>query len=137
MSDDVGIIDRCRFHTARPTRKLRLRKGAAPPAVPAGSVPKIARLLALAHHYAGLIDRSDVKDQADLAAVVGVSRARITQVMNLLMLAPDIQEEILFLPRTVRGRDPIRERHVRPLLALVEWERQREAWRRRFSKARL
>jgi hypothetical protein len=55
------------------------------------------------------------RDQADLARLGNVSRARVTQIMNLLQLAPDIQEAILFLPRTVKGRDPIREKHVRPI----------------------
>lgn len=51
---------------------------------------------------------------AGLARLGHVTRARVTQIMNLLNLAPDIQEEILFLPRTLKGRDPIRERHLRP-----------------------
>ncbi len=58
-----------------------------------------------------------------------MSRARITQLMNLLLLAPDIQEEILHLPRTVVGRDPIRETHLRPIVQVVEWGKQRRMWR--------
>jgi hypothetical protein len=50
--------------------------------------------------------------------------------MNLLLLAPDIQEALLFLPRTERGRDPIRERHVRPITGILDWRRQRECWGR-------
>jgi len=49
--------------------------------------------------------------------------------MDLLLLAPDIQEEILFLPRTVVGRDPIRETHLRPIVQAVEWGEQRRMWR--------
>jgi hypothetical protein len=60
---------------------------------------------------------------------VSFKRARVTQIMNLLNLAPDIQEEILFLPRTERGRDPIRERHIRPLAAILDWRKQRNLWR--------
>ncbi len=50
--------------------------------------------------------------------------------MNLLLLAPDIQEALLFLPRTVKGRDPIRESHVRPIAAIHDWRKQRECWGR-------
>jgi hypothetical protein len=47
-----------------------------------------------------------VTDYADLARLGHVTRARVTQIMNLLNLAPDIQEELVFLPKTIRGRDP-------------------------------
>ncbi len=48
--------------------------------------------------------------------------------MNLLQLAPDIQEALLFLPRTERGRDPIREHHIRPIAAELDWHEQRDGW---------
>jgi hypothetical protein len=50
--------------------------------------------------------------------------------MNLLHLAPDIQEEILHLPRVTEGKAPIVERHIRPVIRLVNWDQQRAAWRR-------
>ncbi len=56
-------------------------------------------------------------------------RARVTQIMNLLQLAPEIQEALLFLPRTVKGRDPIRETHIRPIAAELEWRKQRRLWK--------
>jgi len=90
----------------------------------------VARLLALAHHFNGLLREGVVQDYAELAALSHVSRARITQIMNLLLLAPDIQEEILHLACTVVGRDPIRETHLRPIVQVVEWGRQRRMWRR-------
>jgi hypothetical protein len=65
---------------------------------------------------------------ADLARLGYVSRARITQIMNLLNLAPDIQENILFLPKTTKGRDPIREKDLRPIAAIPYWHRQRKMW---------
>jgi hypothetical protein len=60
----------------------------------------------------------------------GSGRRRITQIMNLLQLAPDIQEALLFLPRTAKGRDPIRERHLRPIAAELDWRTQRAMWAR-------
>ena len=50
--------------------------------------------------------------------------------MNLLQLAPEIQEALLFLPRTERGRDPISERHIRPIATELDWRRQRKMWAR-------
>jgi hypothetical protein len=58
-----------------------------------------------------------------------VTRARMTQIMSLLLLAPDIQEEILYLPRTAGGCDPIREKAVRPIAAVPDWRLQRDMWR--------
>jgi len=49
--------------------------------------------------------------------------------MNLLHLAPDIQEKLLFLPRTDGGRAPIREHMVRPIAAIIDWHKQRNLWR--------
>lgn len=50
--------------------------------------------------------------------------------MNLLYLAPDIQEEILFLPQTEYGRDPVIEQDLGPLCAAPSWEAQRKVWRK-------
>lgn len=64
---------------------------------PPDPIPRIARLMALAIHFDGLIRQGIVRDYADLARLGGVSRARITQIMNLLNLPPWKQEELLFL----------------------------------------
>ena len=52
----------------------------------------------------------------------------MTQVMNLLYLAPDIQEAVLFLPRTVHGRDRLVLRQLLLIAALTDWQKQRQAW---------
>lgn len=93
-----------------------------------GNIPRVARLLALAIRFDGLIRRGEVQDYADLARLGYVTRARITQIMNLLNLAPDIQEAILFLPNTTKGRDPILERDLRSVAAIAYWNRQRKMW---------
>jgi hypothetical protein len=84
--------------------------------------------MALAIHFDHLIASDAVADQAEVARLGHVTRARVTQIMNLLHLAPDIQEVLLFLPRTVKGRDPIRESHIRPIAAEIDWRRQRWLW---------
>lgn len=93
-----------------------------------GNLPRISKLMALAIRFDGLVRRGEVRDYADLARLGYVTRARITQITNLLNLAPDIQEEILFLPRTVKGRDRLREKEVRPIAAVPHWSRQRKLW---------
>jgi hypothetical protein len=75
-----------------------------------------------------LVRTGVVADYATLARLGHVSRARISQVMNLLLLAPDIQEALLFLPPTQRGRDPIPLRQLQPLAALLDWRQQRPRW---------
>lgn len=97
---------------------------------PVGRVPRVARLMALAIRFDGLLRSGAVRNQADLAAVGHVTRARVTQVMNLLHLAPEVQEAVLHLPVVSRGRDPISEGHLRPIAAMVDWDRQRVAWAR-------
>jgi hypothetical protein len=79
----------------------------------AGKLPRVARLMALAIKFQDMVDRREVRDYADLARLGYVTRARMTQLMNLTSLAPDIQEAILLLPATTKGRDPISERSLR------------------------
>jgi hypothetical protein len=93
-------------------------------------VPRLARLLALAHKFQHLLCQGVIADYASFARLGQVSRARITQIMNLLHLAPDIQEAILFLPPTVRGRDPLLLRQVQHIAQALDWQRQRALWRK-------
>ena len=102
--------------------------GARPVPLPAGRVPRIARLLALGHKLDNLLRQKAVPNYAALGRLGHVSRARISQITNLLHLAPDIQEAILFLPLTVRGRDAIRLRQLRELTRVLDWSRQRALW---------
>lgn len=95
---------------------------------PAGRVPRVARLMALAIRFDDLIRSGAVADYAELARLAHVTRARITQIMNLLMLPPDIQEAILFLPRVESGRDPIHIRQLQPIALVPDWRKQRKMW---------
>ena len=133
-----GWTFECKVRFGRGHRgRKHLRAGDSSPPAPVvpGSVPRVARLLALAHRYEELVASEAVKDYADLARLMGVSRARVTQVMNLLLLAPDIQEAILDLPRTVRGRDAFFEGDLRPIVSTPEWSKQRRLWRELLDRA--
>jgi hypothetical protein len=130
MSGGLTIQRQVHFRQGRGSRKV-LAKGTppVPRAVEQGRVPRISRLMALAIRFDHLIKSGQVPDQADLARLGHVTRARVTQIMNLLDLAPDIQEAILFLPRTFRGCDPIREHMLRPIAAVLDWRKQRVMWK--------
>ena len=119
------------FHvsTGRRSRK-EVRGGEASPAPPSGRIPRISRLMALAIRFDGLLTDGVIADRAELARVGQVSRARISQIMCLLDLAPDIQETLLFLPRVECGREPIQLRHVLPVAGVLDWGEQRRLWRK-------
>ena len=103
--------------------------------VPDVRIPRLSRLMALAIHFDGLIRQGGITNQADLAQLGHVSRARVTQIMNLLHLAPDIQEHILFLPPVTEGRDPVPETKLRKLVKETCWKKQRTMWTRLFHKS--
>ncbi len=84
--------------------------------------------MALAIKYERMIQGGLVRDYSDLARLGGVTPARMTQIMGMLNLAPDIQESILFLPLVEKGRDPIPERVLWRICGEREWRRQREIW---------
>ena len=129
MSD--GVTVEFNVHFARGSagrREIVPGETPAKPDLPVGSVPRVARLMALAIRCEELVRRGEVADYADLARLGHVTRARMTQITKLLNLAPDIQEEILFLPRTTKGRDPIGERNLRPICVVADWKKQRRLW---------
>lgn len=126
---DSPLTLRRKFHIATGRTGHRVVRNTAPPAPPAASrIPRISRLMALAIRFEQLIRDGVVKDQADLARLAQITRARVTQIMDLLLLAPEIQEEILFLPASEWGREPITERDLRPTSALTNWRMQRSMW---------
>ena len=129
------ITIECNIHFQRRGRGSRkeMRQGEAPVPTPRlpGRVPRVSRFMALAIRFDQLIRAGEVADYAELARFAHVTRARITQIMNLLMLAPDIQEAILFLPRVERGRDPIHLRQLQPITLVPDWRKQRILWSHR------
>jgi hypothetical protein len=96
--------------------------------------PRVACLLALAHRFEQLVDSGEIRDYADIARLGRVSRARVSQILKLLALAPSIQEYILFLPPRIPGCRRITERDLRKLLKEVRWDRQRQMFARLYSK---
>jgi len=88
---------------------------------------RLAKMLALAHKMQELIDSGKVPDRATLARRLGFSRARVTQLLDLLLLAPDIQEEIVML-EIPAGNKTITEHETRKVLRFCHWQKQRSEW---------
>jgi hypothetical protein len=128
MTECIKFETKIHFRRGRSGRR-QLRSGETPSTAQSGRVPRVSRLMALAIRFDGLVREGVVADQADLARLGHVTRARVTQIMNLLCLAPDIQEALLFLPPVVRGRDPVQERQLRSIALIPGWVAQRRMWR--------
>jgi hypothetical protein len=94
-----------------------------------GGLPRITRLMALAIRCDELLRKGKVRDLEHLATIGNVSQPRISQILSLTMLAPDIQETLLFLPRLSEGKPEIHEKRLRPIAAMLSWDEQRVAWR--------
>ncbi len=93
---------------------------------------KVARMLALAHHIQNAIDRGVVADRAAVARKLGFTRARITQLLDMLLLAPDIQTRVLEF-EAVDGVEPMSERALRAVAHAGAWREQRDSWTARAA----
>ena len=103
------------------------REQPAPPSSP--TTPHVALLLALAHHIDGQVQSGAVKSYDEMAKRLALTRARMTQITNLPLLASEIQEKILFLPPTSGGCHRMTERGLRQLVAESSFENQGQLWR--------
>ena len=124
----IEIKQKVRFTTGKSQSRQVAKRPPTSADVPVGRIPRISKLMALAIRFDGLIQSSTVADQSELACLAKVTQPRMTQIMNLLRLAPDIQEELLFLPRVTAGKAAIHEKRLRPIAAQTDWARQRAMW---------
>ena len=106
--------------------KLGLRS-ASPAPRPAPRCSKAARLLALAHSIDRRVGSGEFRDLADAARALGLTRARVTHLVNLTLLAPAVQEEILATYAPAAG---VTERKLREVVAKVVWTEQQWLWDR-------
>jgi predicted XRE-type DNA-binding protein len=115
---------------------FRVRRGkekrfvAEQPKEPAIRPAKVALQLALAHRIQKAIEAGEVRDQAEAARLLGLTRARVSQLLDLTLLAPDIQERILLL-EAVGKAEPASERELRSPSRAPSWSEQRvRLWNR-------
>lgn len=110
-----------------------------PPPVPLPKTPRermarVTRRLVHACLFQRMLENGQARHLAGLARKFSLTRARVTQILNHTLLAPDIQTETLKLPLLEPGRDPLAERRVRTVLREVLWEKQRRLWRNLLPK---
>lgn len=107
---------------------FRVRRGkekrfvAAQPEEPARRPARVALQLARAHRIQRAIESGEVKDQAEAARLLGLTRARVSQLLDLTRLAPDIQESLLTAEAT-----GLTERALRSVSGIEDWNGQRQA----------
>jgi hypothetical protein len=94
---------------------------------PTSKVPRISRLMALAIRFDEMLRTGEASDMIELARRGHVTQPRMSQIMALNQLAPDIQEALLNLPAT-KGKPEIHEKRLRPIAAMLSWDEQRVAW---------
>ena len=101
-----------------------------------GRLPRVTQVMALAIQFQDMIQRGEARDYADLARLGCLTRERMSQIMELVWLAPDIQQEILEFPPSGAARFPISEVSVRRIASRLSWDDQRVEWDK-LKKTRL
>lgn len=120
-----------KIHFARKTRRKVIKPGPPPEPptpTPQARIPRVSKLMALAIRFDQMLADGQIASMSELARLAHVTQPRMTQIMNLLHLAPDIQDALLHLAPVKAGEDPITERDLRPIAAHRSWARQRQAW---------
>ncbi len=128
MSDELQVG--ATFHKKRVGKHIAMVEGPPPtvPERPIGRLPRITRYMALAIYYEDLIRQGHVYDYAEIATLGHVTRARVTQIMNLRLLAPSIQEQLLNLSRIISGRVEWSLRDFQSIALEQDWRKQQKRW---------
>jgi hypothetical protein len=129
MSDTEKVDVQFHFQRRGKNKVLVEGRESPKPVKPKGRLPRITRYMALAIYYEGLIREGHIHDYAEIATLGHVTRARVTQIMNLRLLAPDLQEQLLNFPRVERGRDSLCLRQFQSIAIEPSWKQQREMWK--------
>ncbi|MGH2901408.1 MAG: hypothetical protein ACREBE_16250 [bacterium] len=120
----MTIVVSAPLHRVRTRHRQGFIKQAAIVRLPVRRPARVAIMLALAHSIDAAISAGRLRDQGEAARRLGLSRPRITQLLALLQLAPELQERVLFL-EAVDGLEPVTERDLRPLTRVLCWDDQR------------
>lgn len=125
----ITVTTKLQVSRERAGRKRLSEKPRTTERVPAARVPHISRLMALAIRFQGMLRDGVVRNQTELARLSRITQPRMTQILNLNFLAPDIQEEILFLD----GDAAVSEKALRPITVEASWAVQRQMLKRILS----
>lgn len=102
-SDQVGVT----FPKNRVGKYIAKVEGPLPTTLerPEGRLPPIARYRALASDYTECIHQGLVPHYAEIATLGHATRGRVSQIMNLRLLVPEIDEKRITKNRVIEGRD--------------------------------
>jgi hypothetical protein len=120
----MSIVVSAPLHRVRVRHRQGFLNQAPVVRLPVRRPARVAIMLALAHTIDAAISAGRLRDQGDAAQRLGLTRPRITQLLALLQLAPDLQERVLFL-EAVDGVEPLTERDLRPVTRVLYWADQR------------
>ncbi|ACY13249.1 hypothetical protein [Haliangium ochraceum] len=98
------------------------------PPPPTRRPTRIAQMLAFAHRVEAEVTRGDFESRSAAARHYGMTTGRITQLLSLLWLSPDVQEDVLFL-EAVDGREPVSGQALEKIARIADWGEQRRGWR--------
>ncbi len=110
--------------TTHGQRRISIHAADVPAPVEPGRVPRVSRLMALAIRFDRQLRTGEVSDVVELARLGHITQPPVTKILNLSLLAPDIQESLLFLPRVTAGKAPMHEKLLRPVSAETDWAKQ-------------
>jgi len=119
-SINIGILTR-RIEADQGVRVVPSAWGILKPTGP--KTFRVTELLRMAIEWRQQIDAGEVQNKADIARREGITRARVTQIMGMLRLAPEIQQRILSIPKMV-SRSPVSERMLRPIETIADYHTQ-------------
>jgi hypothetical protein len=118
---NIGALTR-RLAADRVIRATPLHRGN-PKSSKVAKTPRVVELLRKAIEWQVLLESGEIVNQADIARQEGITRARVTQVMGMLRLAPELREKILSMPKVVR-RPLLTERGLRPIATITDYHDQ-------------
>jgi len=87
------------------------------------ATPRVVELLRKAIEWQALLESGKARNQAEIARQECVTRARVTQIMGMSRLAPEIQGYIWAMPDVI-GRPVISERALRPISQIEDRQKQ-------------
>ncbi|ACY13501.1 hypothetical protein [Haliangium ochraceum] len=125
----IVVTGRLFRHGGGKGRPHRFSGEPAPSAPPPARRPaRVAQMLAFAHRVEAEVARGEFESRSAAARHYGMTTGRITQIMSLLWLSPEIQEDVLFL-KAVDGREPVSGQALEKIARVVDWGEQRRGWR--------
>ncbi|ACY13254.1 hypothetical protein [Haliangium ochraceum] len=125
----IVVTGRLFRHGGGNGRSPRFTGKPAPSAPPPARRPaRVAQMFAFAHRADGEVERGVFASRSAAARHYGMTIGRITQLLSLLWLAPEIQEDVLFL-KAIDGREPVSGQALEKIARIADWGEQRRGWR--------